>query len=227
MVEAEVSKQIVVLQRFGRRDHSEQVRKAVAQMGQVLLFLDQCATPAEVIGVEGAAAGVYFPCLGALFPEDMRFETRSRQPPLDVANSALSYLYTVLMGESVSALYAAGLDPSFGVLHAEQEHRASLGLDLMEEFRPLIVDQVVLAAARGGELRSEHAWQEPGRAGVLLTKAGRNAILDGYERRMLGTTRGALPGFSGSLRRHLYRQAQRVVGVIANPEASWTGLSWR
>lgn len=88
-------------------------------------------------------------------------------PPRDIANSALSFLYTVLLGECVSALYAAGLDPSIGVLHAEQERRPSLSLDLMEEFRPLIVDQVVLAAARSGELRAEHAKQEPGRAEAM------------------------------------------------------------
>jgi CRISPR-associated protein Cas1 len=86
---------------------------------------------------------------------------------LAVANSALSYLYTVLLGECVSALYAAELDPSIGVLHAEQERRASLGLDLMEEFRPLIEDQLVLAAARSSELRCEHARREPGRSEVL------------------------------------------------------------
>ena len=55
IVEAKVRKQIVVLQRFGRRAHAEQVRKAVAQMRQVLQLLDQCVTPAEVMGVEGAA----------------------------------------------------------------------------------------------------------------------------------------------------------------------------
>ena len=62
---------------------------------------------------------------------------------------------------------------------------------------------------------------------MLLTKAGRELIIDGYERRMLQTTRGALPGFAGSLRRHLYRQAQRLAGHVADPTAQWTGLSWR
>ena len=58
------------------------------------------------------------------------------------------------------------------------------------------------AATRTDRLRAEHGRSEEGRAGVLLTKAGRTAILDGHERRMLSTTRGALPGFAGSLRRH-------------------------
>lgn len=199
IVEAKVRKQIVVLQRFGRRDHAADVRDAVSQMRHVLLVLlvlRECVTTDEVMGIEGAAASAYFPAYGSLFPEELRFEARSRQPPLDLTNSALSFLYTVLVGECVTALAAAGLDPAIGAFHADHERRPSLALDLMEEFRPLIVDQVVLSAARKSELRAEHAWSEPGRAGVLLTKAGKTGILDGYERRMLRTTRGALPGFS-------------------------------
>lgn len=227
VVEAKIRKQIVVLQRFGRRDHAADVRDAVSQMRHVLLVLPECTTADEVMGVEGAAAAAYFPAYGNLFPDSLKFETRSRQPPLDLTNSALSFLYTILVGECVTALTAAGLDPSIGAFHADHERRPSLALDLMEEFRPLIVDQVVLSAARKSELRAEHGWSEPGRAGVLLTKAGRASIVDGYERRMLRTTRGALPGFSGSMRRHVYRQAQRFAAIMANPDELWTGLSWR
>ncbi len=62
----------------------------------------------------------------------------------------------------------------------------------------------------------------------MLTKAGREAVLAGYERRMLTRTAGALPDFAGTLRRHVYRQAQRLCAAILGPEPGmWTGLSWR
>jgi CRISPR-associated protein Cas1 len=118
------------------------------------------------------------------------------------------------------------LDPAIGLLHTPADRRPSLALDLIEEFRPLVVDQVVVTAARNGRLRPDHGRTEDGRAGVLLTKAGREALIDGYERRMLHTTRGALPGFAGSLRRHLHRQAQRVAAYVERDQP-WTGLSWR
>jgi hypothetical protein len=122
----------------------------------------------------------------------MRFTGRSRQPPADVINAALSYGYAIVLGEAVSALCAAGLDPAIGLLHAEQDRRPSLALDLMEEFRPLIVDQVVIAAARRGELRPEHGRREETLHGVLLTKAGREILVGGYEHRMLQHTRPKL-----------------------------------
>lgn len=62
---------------------------------------------------------------------------------------------------------------------------------------------------------------------MLLTKAGREVLVGQYEQRMLQHTKGALPGLSGSLRRHLYRQAERLAAYVSDAEATWTGLSWR
>lgn len=146
---------------------------------------------------------------------------------MDTTNAALSYLYTILLGECETALRSAGLDPAIGFLHADEDGRPSLALDLMEGFRPLIVDQATLNAARRNQFTAEHGRVEKDRPGVLLTKAGREAIVGAYETRMLQSTRGALPDFAGSLRRHLYRQAQRLVPVLHDPTARWTGLSWR
>jgi len=226
IVSAKVTKQAVLLQRYTSRGPHEELAHAVGAMRALLSMLPEAISRDEIMGVEGAAAREYFAALPLLVPEPLRFAGRSRRPPLDVVNSALSFGYTVLLGEAVAALAAAGLDPAIGLLHTPTDLRPSLALDLVEEFRPLIVDQVVIEAARADRLRAEHGRCEEGRAGVLLTKAGRTAILDGYERRMLSTTRGALPGFAGSLRRHLHRQAQRLAAWV-DREEPWTGLSWR
>jgi CRISP-associated protein Cas1 len=143
-----------------------------------------------------------------------------------VVNAALSFGYTILLGEAVAALAAAGLDPAIGLLHTDADRQPSLALDLIEQFRPLIVDPVVITAARHRQLRAEHARPDPDHAGILLTRAGREAISHGYERRMLHTTRGALTDFSGSIRRHLHRQAQRLAAAVQRDQP-WTAMSWR
>lgn len=189
-------------------------------------MVPEATTTSELMGLEGAAARFYFPCFGSMMPELMRFELRTRQPPADVVNAALSYLYTILLGECITALHAAGLDPAIGVLHSDQDNRPSLALDLMEEFRPLVVDSAVMTATRLKALTAQHGRLEPGH-GVQLTKAGKSAVLDAYERRMLTKTSGALVDFSGTLRRHIYRQAQRLRASIVDHDEPWTGLSWR
>ena len=227
VVDAKVRKQMVLLQRLARRDNTEIISSAVGQISELLAMLPECGTRDELMGVEGAAAREYFAALGQIMPDGLRFAGRSRQPPGDLINAALSYGYAIILGEVVSALCAAGLDPAIGLLHAEQDNRPSLALDLMEEFRPLVVDQLVVAAARRGELRPEHGRRDEALHGVLLTKAGREVLVGEYERRMLQHTKGALPGLSGSMRRHLYRQAERLAAYVYDPLATWTGLSWR
>ena len=184
----------------------------------------------QLRGIEGDAARLYFEHFALMTPdapECLKFKKRSRRPPLDPINSLLSLFYSILTHDCVAALTAAGLDASVGFLHEDRPGRPSLALDLMEEFRPYVVDQVVLTAARSRALTDDHGRSEEGRPGVLLTKAGRAAVLDGYERRMLRMTRGALPDFGGTVRRHLYRQAQRLGSAIRDPSSAWTGLSWR
>jgi CRISP-associated protein Cas1 len=227
VVTAKVRKQLVLLQRFGRRHNAEHIAQATGELRHLLVMVPSCASRDELMGLEGAAARRYFAALGQIVPPELAFTGRSRQPPLDIVNSALSYGYAILLGEAESALRAAGLDPAIGLLHTEQEARPSLALDLMEEFRPLVVDQAVISAATARRLRPEDAQREDGVPGVLLTRAGRAAVVDGYETRMLQRTSGALPDFSGSLRRHLYRQAERIAGYLCADAGVWTGLSWR
>jgi len=225
VINAKVRKQMILLRRLSRRSNAEALTSAVDQMDHLMAMLPDCKTREELMGIEGAAARAYFGALGPIMPEGMTFNGRSRQPPEDIINAALSYGYAIILGEAVSALCAAGLDPAVGLLHAEQDRRPSLALDLMEEFRPLVVDQVVVSAARRAELRPEHGHREEAVHGVLLTKAGREVLVADYERRMLQHTKGALPGLSGSLRRHLYRQAERLAAYVHDPQASWTGLA--
>lgn len=227
VVEAKLRKQTVLLRRLARRSNATVVSEATGLIEQLVAMIPEAGDRDGLMGLEGAAARAYFAALGAIMPAGLAFEGRSRQPPQDTVNAALSYGYTILAGEAVSALAAAGLDPAIGMLHTPVDRRPSLALDLMEEFRPLVVDQVVVAAINRGELRPEHGRREDGVPGVLLTRAGRQVILDGYEKRMLQLTRGALPGFSGSLRRHLYRQAERIAALVHDPDVAWTGLSWR
>ncbi|MFY9263800.1 MAG: CRISPR-associated endonuclease Cas1 [Actinomycetaceae bacterium] len=223
IVEAKVRKQRVLLQRANRTAQAEETADAIDTMKKLIAMIPQATEVSEVLGAEGACAAAYFPALGALMGNDLTFTTRSRRPPMDVANAALSYLYTILLGECITALHAVGLDPGIGVLHAEDANRPSLALDLMEEFRPLVVDQCVWRMSMRNELGQEHGRNEGN--GVLLTKAGRRAVINAFEHRMQQKT-SALPEFSGTIRRHLFRQAQRLRAAITGG-AEWSGLSWR
>lgn len=226
MLRGKLTKQGVLLRHFTRDDNADRVAPATSEIGSYCAMLDAAISPDELMGLEGAAARSYFGAWEALLPPELAFTGRNRQPPLDVVNAALGYAYAVLLGECTAALATAGLEPAVGCLHTDSRGQPALALDLMEEFRPTIVDQVVVQLARAKALRPEHGAATPGKPGVLLTKAGKAAVMDGYERRMVTSVK-ALPEFAGSWRRHLYRQAQRLAAAIAGNLDAYTGLSWR
>lgn len=193
----------------------------------IMADLPDAASIEEIMGMEGAASNVYFACVAGLLPPEVSFPCRSRRPPKDMANAALSYAYSLLLGECTAALFAAGLEPSLGVLHASTDKRPSLSLDLMEEFRPLLVDRMVFGLLRSRRLRPEHAGPSDDGAGVWLTKDGKKAVVDGYEATLQRSVKGALPGFAGPWRRHIHHSAQLLGRAILEPGYDWVGVSWR
>ena len=89
------------------------------------------------------------------------------------------------------------------------------------------MDQVVIELARRKILTDDDAVRVPGKPGVKLSKKARTDILEAYERRMQQKCNGALPGFGGSVRRHLHQQAKRLGKAIRSENVMYTGLSWR
>ena len=136
-----------------------------------LLDLDRRAHPDEVMGIEGVCSNAYFDALAACVPADVTFDGCSRRPPRDLSNAALYDGYAILLSECVGALHAAGLEPSLGIVHAPTDKRPSLALDLMEQFRPVLVDQTVMALLRTRKHRPEHGVIEAdaGECGWVVT----------------------------------------------------------
>jgi len=96
-----------------------------------------------LFNLEGRAAQHYWEAVGGLL-RDLGFKERSGRYATDPVNSMLNYGYGILMGEIWRAVHYAGLDPYGGFLHADKPGKPSLVLDLMEEFRPHVVDRFVI-----------------------------------------------------------------------------------
>src|SRR5260370_23005569 len=161
-----LSNQRTMLQRYHRRQADPEMRQAIEQMGYLLgqlaaLPLEKvphaqrlvsgdhriAGTPLEaILGLEGASSAAYFRCFGNLLsdPRQWPFPGRVKRPPTDPVNSLLSFGYSLLTNKVASAVQLVGFDHFVGYLHSSFYGRPALALDLMEEFRPVIVDSVVL-----------------------------------------------------------------------------------
>lgn len=226
IVRAKLRNQVYLLQRLARRSEEGDVRRTCQAIRSLSAECEYAETISELMGLEGAASEAYFEALARFVPPEVVFHGRSRRPPRDLANAALSYGYAILLSECVGALMAAGLEPSLGILHASTDKRTSLALDLMEEFRPLLVDQTVMALLRSKRLRAEHA-SPADEGGVWLGAEGKKIVTNAYEQTLQRSVRGALPGFSGSWRRHIHHEAQLLARAMMEPDYRWVGVVWR
>ena len=134
------------------------------------------------------------------------FKARNRRPPTDPVNAMLSLAYAMLTRHLTVALASVGLDPFRGLFHAPRHGRPALALDLMEPFRPVVADSVVLTAVNTGEVSA--ADFVSGATGTALSPAGRRRFVGAFERRLSHETTHPLFGYRLSMRRLLVLQAR-------------------
>ncbi len=171
------------------RDHSDKmdtdaVSNAINHLTGLLKSLDRDLPLDEVRGTEGDGAHIYFGAFDHLIirhKEDFFFHRRSRRPPLDLVNCLLSFLYTLVMHDVRSALECTGLDPAVGFLHRDRPGRASLALDMMEEFRPM-ADRMALSLINRGQLQAKD-FVVSDSGGVRMKDKARKVLLTAYQER--------------------------------------------
>ncbi len=145
IVHGKIENGIRFLSLRARQYQNESLRQAAARMKAIQACVNAVDDLEQLRGLEGTASNVYFGCFGALIQNDaFSFTERNRRPPRDPVNALLSFAYTLLTNEVLSAVKTVGLDPYLGALHAIDYGRPSLACDLVEEYRSILGDRLVL-----------------------------------------------------------------------------------
>jgi CRISPR-associated protein Cas1 len=198
----------------------------------------------ELLGIEGAAASQYFqefsgmvkveddlPGLETPRKDDgpaafnFNFSNRNRRPPTDPVNAMLSLAYSMLSKDCTLAALAVGFDPYVGFFHQPRFGRPALGLDLMEEFRPLIAESTVLSCINN-RVVTEKDFVRAGEA-VNLTAPGRKRFFQTYEQRMSSLITHPLFDYKVSYRRALELQARLLAKTLTGEIAEYIPLMTR
>lgn len=216
LVQAKITNQRTILRRNWRGDmdardeslnHLEAARRTASQAGNL----------ASLLGAEGDGAAAYFRAFARLLSPPgktssdesgsmFRFDRRNRRPPTDPVNAMLSLGYAMLTRHLTIAVASVGLDPFRGFFHAPRYGRPALALDLMEPFRPIVADSVVLTAINTGEISIGDFVV--GATGTALSTVGRRKFIDVFERRLSQETTHPLFGYKLSMRRLILVQAR-------------------
>jgi CRISPR-associated protein Cas1 len=165
-----------------KEDRTE-FERAASLIGGHIEELPRATTTESVRGHEGDSARVYFGVLPNLIRAprraDFPMNGRTRRPPLDRVNALLSFVYALMQADCAAGLVSAGLDPDVGFLHADRPGRPGLVLDLMEEFRTLLADRLVLALINRQQIVATHFLDREG-GSVEMTPDGRKVVVQAY-----------------------------------------------
>ncbi len=215
MVRGKILNSVAGLKRF-RANHPEALPPtSVDAVERKLESLESCASLEVLRGIEGAAAAAYFQAFAALVPAELGFPGRQRRPPRDPVNALLSFGYVLVGNELQSLLDGIGFDPYIGFLHRLDYGRPSLALDLLEEFRPALVDRFTTRLLNLGILSRVDFTRGPD-GGLYLGREGKRRYFAEYEKE-LNTPFAGEPQ-SLTFRDVFRRQAERLAAAITRDE---------
>ena len=226
------------------RNHLDPPEVAIGKLKRAAADALTAATVGELLGIEGAAASLYFQQFnGMVKVEDdipgletqpkaasqpgfnFNFTHRNRRPPTDPVNALLSLAYSMLAKDCTLAALAVGFDPCLGFYHQPRFGRPALALDLMEEFRPLISESAVLSCINN-RIVTEKDFVRAGHA-VNLTAPGRKRFFQTYEQRMSSLITHPLFDYKVSYRRALELQARLLAKTLTSEIPEYVPLLTR
>ena len=170
---------------YAMRLDTEMIKRKSLFLAQSLEKIRKCESAEELLGLEGEAASVYFSAFDEMIlqqKEDFYFHGRNKRPPLDNVNAMLSFGYSLLAGMCGAALEAVGSDPYVGFFHTDRPGRMSLALDIMEEFRSVMVDRFVLTLINKKIVKEKYFIKKENGA-VIMTDEGRKIFLSSWQSR--------------------------------------------
>jgi len=208
---------------FLRRNATE-VDGVLDQLRDIHSRLGEARDAASLLGMEGSAARLYFSAFSKMFKTRadettcrFDFTERNRRPPKDSVNAMLSYAYSSLVREVTAKLFAVGFDPFLGFYHRPVCGRPALALDIMEQFRPVICDSVVISVINRGIVKTGE-FVVTG-LGVAMSTTAKARFIEFYEKRMDELNIHPLFGYRMSYRRILEMQC-RLLGSFLRGEIS-------
>jgi len=216
------------------RDHSDaagrdKIRLAAEQLAQALDRL-RAALPLDTVrGIEGDSAREYFQVFDHLIvaqKEDFFFRSRTRRPPLDNVNSLLSFVYTLLTHDARSALETVGLDPAVGCLHRDRPGRPGLALDLVEEFRPVLADRLVLSLINKRQVQA-NGFRKSETGAILMDDETRKTVLTAYQERKQETITHPFLGEETTMGMLVYLQARLLSRFLRGDMDAYPPFIWR
>ncbi len=221
-----------------RQYENKELREGAVKLKAMGDALKTIPTMEHLRGMEGNASRIYFEYFPLLIRNPLfNFKERNKRPPLDPVNALLSFIYTILTNEVLSAINACGLDPYLGALHKVSYGRPSLACDLVEEYRAFLGDRLILSLINQKSISpddfvyrsnspsnfiDEEEMKE--KRPVEMKPAISRALIETYEQMM--TRPITYKGKKTTYRLIILSQVRGFSKYLMEPENSYSTFSW-
>lgn len=165
---------------YNKQDPQELFRKALNKINNTEQKIKACKSYEELLILEAQVREAYYSCFDSFIKnKDFAFVKRTRRPPMNEVNAMISFGNVVLYNYLATHIYSSPLDIRTGFLHATNNRKESLNLDMAEIFKPLIVDRVVFSLINLHCINLTHFYtMENGE--VYLNETGKRIFLRAF-----------------------------------------------
>ena len=205
LIRAKLQNTIVLAQRYAKRADPSQQHGIASQIQQLQHARDSVKRALDlqtIRGHEGIAAKTWYALIRTILGDIWQFPSRNRQPPQDPINAMLSYGYSMLFHNVKALLNCRGLHSHLGYLHENRAGQPSLACDLIEPFRPLVVDYILLAITKMGGITPNDFEKVPNK-GTQMIQSARRKFIELFETRMQSSITNYGLDIKTDIRRHI------------------------
>jgi CRISPR-associated protein Cas1 len=222
IVKGKLTNSRTFLQRYQRKEPDFVIESTIEQIGEIINKIDKAEDIGALLGIEGYGSSLYFNAFKTVLKQNFGFSGRKRRPPPDPVNSLLSFGYTLLVYDTQAAIRIVGMDPFLGFLHSTEYSKPSLALDLMEEFRTVVVDSIVLRLINNNILTQGDFTKDADTGGLIrLKQESLKTFIKYYEERMTTEIIHPIYNTKNTYRRCLELQARQIARVVTNKQEKY------
>lgn len=226
MVHGKLSSMTAILRRYSRGNPNSPLEIYANRISDNLVQLKGAADFKILLGIEGSGTRDYFSGMSSIIQEPFQFTGRNRRPPLDPVNAMFGFSYSLLERVVEGAIYTAGMNPYIGVYHRPVYGRESLVFDLMEEFRPVIADNVVVVCCNKHILDPSDDFERKN-GGVYLNEAGRKKFFKAFHARMSMKIKSKKTNRAELYSQVIYLQAYQLARCFTKNMTDYTAVQVR
>lgn len=184
IIKAKVNNQIVLLRNHNRIIENEELSKIIDKIKILSRKISEKNEIQKNMGYEGIIGRYYFEGISLIMRDEYKFTGRNRQPPKDAFNSILSFGYSLLLQEIHSIVVTRNLNPYIGVMHKDKVNHPALVSDLMEEWRAVIVDSLVIKLLNSFAVKPDEFEKNYETGGILIGTSAIKRFINDFSEKM-------------------------------------------